>query len=141
MDGTAGDGQPGSDTWSTGPGTVGRAGAVDTAELDEAAGRLARAEDTLLDVAAGLDRLPVVAVATGADALVDALSDLGRQWLACLGPAAEEAALLAADLRTASAGYAEAELVASAAADAAGWVSQGVLARQAAPGPGPADPR
>jgi hypothetical protein len=56
----------------------------------------------------------VVAVATGADAVLDALADLGRQWLARIDLAADEAAVLAADLRRAAVAYAQAERDAAA---------------------------
>ncbi len=86
---------------------------VDVAVLDEGAARLVRAGSGLRDAGAGLDRLPVAAVATGSDALLDALADLGRQWSARLGAATAAAEGLAAALRTASAAYAQAERAAA----------------------------
>lgn len=91
------------------PGGGGVPVSVDTGQLDEGAERVGRVRDDLREAGAGLDRLPAVAVATGADALLDALADLGRQWLALLDVAAEEAGRVAAHLRTASAAYGRAE--------------------------------
>ncbi len=55
--------------------------AVDTVELDELAHRLQRAGTELSDVAAGVPGLQGLgALAVGADAVADALSDLVRQW-------------------------------------------------------------
>lgn len=60
------------------PGTV---LAVDTADLDEIAERLRRAADDLRAAGEGLAQLSGVGVlGVGADAVFDAVSDLGRQW-------------------------------------------------------------
>ncbi len=82
---------------------------VDTSVIDEAAGRLARVAVELYGAQDGLDQLPVVAVATGSDAMLDALSDLSRVWLPQLDDAVDEALLLARALSTASREYAREE--------------------------------
>ncbi|WP_380166744.1 hypothetical protein [Jannaschia sp. R86511] len=55
--------------------------AVDTAELEELCGRLRRTADALEAGAGSLHGLTGLAgLAVGADAVLDALSDLARQW-------------------------------------------------------------
>lgn len=55
--------------------------AVDTAELDELGDRLRRTADAVEDAGRGVRGLAGLGgVAVGADALLDSLSDLVRQW-------------------------------------------------------------
>ncbi|MGJ7442594.1 hypothetical protein [Aquipuribacter sp. MA13-6] len=62
----------------TGPGGV---LAVDTAELDELCERLRRTADAVQDAGRGVHALAGLGgLAVGADAVLDALSDLVRQW-------------------------------------------------------------
>lgn len=70
--------RPTVDGVGTGPGGV---LAVDTAELDELCERLRRTADAVEDTGRGVHGLAGLGgVAVGADALLDALSDLVRQW-------------------------------------------------------------
>ncbi|MFC3688650.1 hypothetical protein [Aquipuribacter hungaricus] len=82
---------------------------VDTAAVDEAEARADRVRQAVLDAAEGLDRLPVAGVVVGADPLLDALADLGRQWRAGLDASAREAQDLAGALREARTAYATVE--------------------------------
>ena len=88
---------------------------VDTTVVDEALGRAERAGERSTDAAHGLQRLPVVGVVTGADAVLDALGDLGRQWLTHLEDATAQARATAEALRTARTQYVVAELEAERA--------------------------
>lgn len=55
--------------------------AVDTAELDDLCARLRRTADAVEDLGRGVHGLAGLAgLAVGADAMLDALSDLVRQW-------------------------------------------------------------
>ncbi len=57
--------------------------AVDTAELEELCARLRRTSDAVLDAGDGVRGLQQLGgVGVGADAMLDGLSDLSRQWTA-----------------------------------------------------------
>ena len=107
MDSTIGTGGP--------HGTSGPPIVVDTGAVDEALGRAERAGECTVEAADGLQRLPVVGVVTGADATLDALGDLGRQWLARLDDATAQARATAEALRTARSQYVLTELEAERA--------------------------
>ena len=78
---------------------------VDTGVLDEALERAERAGGRSAEAADGLQRLPVTGVVAGADAVLDALGDLGRQWSARLDDATGQARAVADALRTARTEY------------------------------------
>ena len=87
---------------------------VDTGVLDEALERAERAGGRSAEAADGLQRLPVTGVVAGADAVLDALGDLGRQWSARLDDATGQARAVADALRTARTEYVRTEREADA---------------------------
>ena len=87
---------------------------VDTGVLDEALERAERAGGRSAEAADGLQRLPVTGVVAGADAVLDALGDLGRQWSARLDDATGQARAVAHALRTARTEYVRTEREADA---------------------------
>ena len=87
---------------------------VDTGILDEALERAERAGGRSAEAADGLQRLPVTGVVVGADAVLDALGDLGRQWSARLDDATGQARAVADALRTARTEYVRTEREADA---------------------------
>ena len=102
---------------------------VDTGVLDEALERAERAGGRSAEAADGLQRLPVTGVVAGADAVLDALGDLGRQWSARLDDATGQARAVADALRTARTEYVRTEREADA-------VLRGVLTGTYGPGAG-----